>query len=70
MKIWQGKLRLNADRKREGAEVDARVVMAGSGAVLFEISDDGGQHWTLCEPSEIHAASWLRALAETGKEVP
>ena len=75
MKIWTGKLRLNADRKKEGPEVEARIVLGAS--VMFEVltldaEPDGRpvHKWRTCDPDEIHAPSWLRALAETGKEVP
>ena len=74
MKIWTGKLRLNGDRKREGAEVEARIVLGAS--VMFEVLTSATQadgrpvyKWRPGDPAEIHAASWLRALAETGKEV-
>lgn len=70
MKIWTGKLRLNGDRKKEGAEVEARIVLGAS--VLFEVRGFEGAEsgeWRSCDPNDIHAPSWLRALAETGKEV-
>jgi hypothetical protein len=65
MKIWTGKLKLNGDRKREGAEVEARIVLGAS--VMFEVKEV--DTWRPGDPAEIHAASWLWALAETGKEV-
>ncbi len=71
MKIWKGKLRLNGPRNSEGAEVEARIVLGAS--VLFEVRGFEGAEpgeWRTCSPSEIHAPSWLRALAETGTEVP
>jgi hypothetical protein len=67
VKIWKGKLRLKGGRGAEGPEVEARIVLGAS--VLFEASADGGKTWSTCEPSAVHADSWLRALGETGTEV-
>lgn len=84
MKIWKGKLRLNVKGKKEGQEVEAKVVIGDSGAIIFEVREppeappvvtggaiepDGGQ-WRTATHDEIYAPSWLRALAETGQEVP
>lgn len=66
VKIWTGKLKMKGERGREGLEVDARIVLGAS--VLFEIKLEG--KWQTAEPKDIHADSWLRALAETGTEVP
>jgi hypothetical protein len=72
VKIWIGKLKLRGDRGKEGAEVAARIVLGAS--VMFEVADtetsDGGHDWRTGDIGEIHAGSLLRALGETGKEVP
>lgn len=68
MKIWTGKLTLNGERKKPGVEVEARIVLGAS--VMFEVKDTETDMWRTCDADEIHAESWLRALAETGKEVP
>lgn len=65
MKIWTGVLILNGPRNTEGQPVDARIIL--SATVTFEVHEGG--KWRTAKASEIHAASWLRALAETGKEV-
>lgn len=73
VKIWKGKLKLNGPRKTEGAEVDAKIAIGDSGAIMFEIGPkdaEGVAYWRTCDSDEIYAPSWLRALAETGQEVP
>jgi hypothetical protein len=67
MKIWKGKLILNGERKKPGQEVEARIILTAS--VTFEVRAEGGD-WRPAESDEIHAPSWLRALGETGTEVP
>lgn len=67
VRIWRGKLRLNAERKKEGSEVDARIILTGA-SVVFEVDD--GLGFIAADPDAIHAASWLRALGATGQEVP
>lgn len=66
MKIWTGKLRLNGPRNVEGIEVEARIILTAS--VTFEVREEGAD-WRTASHQEIHAPSWLRALAETGKDV-
>lgn len=56
---------MNGPRNTEGQPVDARIIL--SATVTFEVHEGG--KWRTAKASEIHAASWLRALAETGKEV-
>lgn len=78
MKIWKGKLKLNGPRNAEGAEVDAKVMIGDSGAIMFEVREvrapapplESYGEWRTAKHDEIYAASWLRALAETGQEVP
>jgi hypothetical protein len=67
VRIWHGKLRLNAERKKEGPEVEARILLTGA-SVVFEVDRGGG--FIPADADEIHAASWLRALGATGTEVP
>jgi hypothetical protein len=67
VRIWRGKLRLNAERKKEGSEVEARILLTGA-SVVFEVDRGGG--FIPADADEIHAASWLRALGATGQEVP
>lgn len=67
VRIWHGKLRLNAERKKEGPEVEARILLTGA-SVVFEVDRGGG--FIPADADEIHAASWLRALGATGQEVP
>ena len=67
VRIWRGKLRLNAERKKEGPEVEARILLTGA-SVVFEVDRGGG--FIPADADEIHAASWLRALGATGTEVP
>ena len=69
VRIWTGKLKVNGERKKEGAEVDARIVLTGA-SVVFEVREMPGVDWREANPDEIHAASWLRALGATGTEVP
>lgn len=72
MKIWIGKLKKRAGHGKEGPEINARIVLGAS--VMFEVADteapDGGHEWRTGDIGEIHAGSLLRALGETGKEVP
>ncbi len=70
VRIWHGKLRLNAERKKEGPEVEARILLTGA-SVVFEVLDAAARaDWRPADPNEIHAESWLRALGATGTEVP
>ena len=73
VKIWTGKLRLNGERKSEGDEVQARIILTGA-SVVFEICEEhvehlGEQKWRAANASEVHSPSWIRALGETGSEV-
>lgn len=78
VRVWRGKLRLRGERNKEGAEVDARIIVTGA-AVVFEVRVQTGERettppqpifeWRAADPNEIHAASWLRALGMTGAEV-
>lgn len=68
VKIWMGKLRMNGERKSEGGEVDARIVLTGA-SVVFEVREMPTTDWRAANPNEIHAPSWIRALGETGAEV-
>ena len=70
MKIWKGKLKRKVKGNKEGAEVEAKIAIGDSGGVIFEASGDGGRSWYALEPNKVHPESWLRALAETGQEVP
>jgi len=67
MKIWTGKLVLR-DGRKAGLKVEARIVLGGSGQTMLEVRD--GSDWVEARPDEIHPTSWLRALGETGQEVP
>ena len=70
VRIWHGKLRLNAERKKEGPEVEARILVTGA-SVVFEVLDAAeSEDWRPADADEVHAESWLRALGATGTEVP
>lgn len=68
VRIWTGKLKVNGERKKEGGEVDARIVLTGA-SVVFELRESLTTDWREANPDEIHAPSWLRALGATGAEV-
>ena len=67
VRIWTGKLVLNAERNKPGNEVEARIVLAGP-CVTFLVREPACD-WREAKPDEVHAASWLRALGATGSEV-
>lgn len=68
MRLWKGTLTLKADRGKEGATVDARVISSTSAVLEIREQIDGAE-WKAGDVDAIHPASMLRALAATGPEV-